>query len=118
MFPDLAGLFRKDKMRKPSQFEMNVANRLSRFDSKIESEYQFDSNGRKWRFDFAVIEKKIAIEAEGGVWMSQSRHTTGKGFNGDCEKYNSAILQGWRVLRYTPDMIDNIIPDLQKLGVK
>ncbi|MGL5914018.1 MAG: hypothetical protein ACRCZB_07615 [Bacteroidales bacterium] len=55
---------------------------------------------RRWRFDFAIIEQKIAIEVEGGVWTN-GRHTRGKGFIGDMEKYNTATAMGWRVLRVT-----------------
>ncbi len=61
---------------------------------------------RKWRFDFAYPEKLIAIEVEGGVW-SGGRHTRGKGFSEDCVKYNQASLLGWRILRFTPDMISS-----------
>ena len=59
---------------------------------------------RKWRFDFAYPEKKIAIEIEGGIW-SAGRHTRGKGFESDCEKYNTATLLGWRVYRFTGEMV-------------
>lgn len=68
---------------------------------------------RKWRFDFAWPDQKVALECEGGVW-TRGRHTRGKGFNSDCEKYNAAVLEGWKVLRYTPDQINNVIPDLWK----
>lgn len=66
-------------------------------------EYRFDAK-RKWRFDLAWPEYKIAIEIEGGIW-TQGRHTRGKGYLSDMEKYNAAALQGWRVLRATPDMV-------------
>lgn len=62
-------------------------------------EYRFHEK-RKWRFDFAIPALKIAVEIEGGTW-GKSRHTTGSGFEKDCEKYNSATEFGWRVLRYT-----------------
>ena len=55
---------------------------------------------RKWRFDFAWIEPQIAVEIEGGVY-SKGRHTRGKGFEGDCEKYNEATRLGWKVFRFT-----------------
>lgn len=42
----------------------------------------------------------IAIELEGGIW-SGGRHTRGKGFEGDCDKYNEAALAGWTVFRLT-----------------
>lgn len=57
---------------------------------------------RKWRFDYAIPEHKIALEVEGGVWTG-GRHTSPKGFLGDIEKYNTATLLGWRVFRTTPD---------------
>jgi very-short-patch-repair endonuclease len=66
-------------------------------------EYKFHPD-RKWRFDFCWPELKIAVEVEGGVW-SGGRHTTGSGFTKDCEKYNHAALLGYRVLRFTGDMI-------------
>lgn len=55
---------------------------------------------RKWRFDFAFPEQMIAIEIEG-----RGRHQSFGGFDKDCEKYNAAAKQGWRVLRYTPAMV-------------
>ncbi len=59
---------------------------------------------RKWRFDFAYPEKRIGIEVEGGIW-SGGRHTRGAGYHADCEKYNEAAVDGWRVLRFTPKMV-------------
>jgi hypothetical protein len=60
---------------------------------------------RKWRFDFAWPDRKIAAECEGGTW-ARGRHNRGSGFAADCEKYNAAAILGWRVLRFTKDMID------------
>lgn len=61
---------------------------------------------RRWRFDFGWPERKIAAEVEGGVY-SGGRHTRGAGFTADCEKYNAAAALGWRVLRFTPAMIES-----------
>ncbi|OFX05203.1 MAG: hypothetical protein A3E78_09205 [Alphaproteobacteria bacterium RIFCSPHIGHO2_12_FULL_63_12] len=66
-------------------------------------EYRF-CTGRKWRFDFALVGLKIALEVEGGVW-SGGRHTRGAGYESDCEKYNAATAMGWRVLRFTAKML-------------
>ena len=63
-------------------------------------EYKFHPE-RRWRFDYAIPEHKIALEVEGGVW-TQGRHTRPQGFLGDVEKYNTATLMGWRVFRTTP----------------
>ena len=68
---------------------------------EVVKEHQFHPK-RRWRFDYAIIEHKIAIEVEGGVWTG-GRHTRPQGFLGDIEKYNTATLMGWRVFRVTPD---------------
>lgn len=70
---------------------------------KPEREYRFDKT-RRFRFDFAWPEHKVAAEIEGGTWTG-GRHTRGKGFELDCEKYNLAVLAGWRVLRFTEHMV-------------
>lgn len=72
---------------------------------KHEREYRF-SPPRRWRFDFAWLDQKLAVEIEGGIF-SHGRHTRGKGFQADCEKYNTAVEQGWTVLRYTRCMVEN-----------
>lgn len=64
-------------------------------------EYKFHPT-RRWRFDYALPQHKIALEVEGGVWTG-GRHIRPQGFLGDIEKYNTAALMGWRVFRTTPD---------------
>ena len=66
-------------------------------------EYRFHPT-RRWRFDFAFERIKFAVEVEGGTW-SGGRHTTGSGFEKDCEKYAEALVLGWRVLRVTSTMV-------------
>lgn len=68
-----------------------------------EREYKFHVK-RKWRFDFAWPELKIAAECEGGTW-TRGAHSRGQHYASDCEKYNEAALLGWRVLRFTTDMV-------------
>ena len=65
-----------------------------------EKEYKFHPK-RKWRFDYAWPDYKIALEVEGGIW-TKGRHVRGTGFLKDMEKYNAATVLGWRVLRTTP----------------
>ena len=62
---------------------------------------------RHGRFDFAWPAVKVAVEIEGGTWMPRSRHTSGAGFAADCEKYNAATVDGWRVLRFTGASVDD-----------
>lgn len=77
-------------------------------------EYRFDE-ARRWRFDFAMPERKIAIEVDGGVF-SGGRHTTGKGFEADLEKLNRAVTLGWRVLRYSTGMVQRgVLADIEKV---
>ena len=59
---------------------------------------------RKWRFDYAWTDNKIAVEIEGAVWV-QGRHTRGSGFVKDMKKYNEAGKLGWRIFRFTPQEI-------------
>lgn len=62
-------------------------------------EYRFHET-RKWRFDFAWPDKKVAVEIEGGIWI-RGRHSRGAGMLGDMDKYNSAGALGWRIFRFT-----------------
>ena len=59
---------------------------------------------RLWRFDLAWPDRKLACEVDGAVW-SGGRHTRGAGFTEDCNKFNEALLLGWRVLRVTSDHV-------------
>jgi len=55
--------------------------------------------GRKFRFDFAWIERKLLVEINGGTY-TVGAHSTGKGIARDYEKNNLAQLQGWRCLAF------------------
>jgi len=68
---------------------------------KPEVEQRFCPN-RKWRFDFAWVGQRLALEVEGGVWV-KGRHTRGSGFVKDMEKYNEAARMGWRIIRVMPE---------------
>ena len=73
---------------------------------EIKPEHSFFP-GRKWRLDFAIVDLKIGIEIEGGVWAN-GRQTRGKGFIEDMEKYNAAATLGWVILRFTPHDLNKI----------
>ena len=66
-------------------------------------EHQFHP-GRRWRFDYAIPSAMVAIEVEGGIY-TKGRHTRGKGFEADIEKYNTGESMGWHVLRVTPEWL-------------
>lgn len=54
--------------------------------------------GRRFRFDFAWPEHRVALESEGGAWTNGA-HTRGKHFRQDCRKYSEAAVLGWCVIR-------------------
>lgn len=85
---------------------------------------------RMWRFDYAWVEKKIAVEIDGGSFgrvvvchqckqpvkrflksggimliREGSGHNTGPALNRDHEKFNEAVKLGWRVYHFTPERI-------------
>jgi len=71
-------------------------------------EHQFHE-GRKWRFDFA-FPNQLAVEIDGGNHMARvvngkpvaiGRHTKAA----DYQKLNQAALDGWRVMRFTTQMV-------------
>lgn len=72
---------------------------------KIEfvQEFKFHTS-RKWRADFHISNTKLLIEVEGGIW-SNGRHTRGKGYLGDMEKYNAATMMGFQVLRFSTEQV-------------
>ena len=77
----------------------------------LDEEFRFHPV-RKWRADFCHAESMTLIEVEGGHWIGQSgavdpktgkpkkgRHTSGAGFENDCEEYLEAALLGFKVIR-------------------
>lgn len=69
-------------------------------------EYRFHPV-RRWRFDYCCPDLKIAVEIEGGAFTN-GRHTRGKGFIADMEKYNNAVLLGYKLLRFTPSQKNKV----------
>lgn len=53
---------------------------------------------RRWRFDFAWPEYKVAVEIDGGQWKTGGgRHNR----DSDREKMNAAAALWWCVLRFS-----------------
>lgn len=109
----------KKTVKKTDHREKAIALILKINNINFEPQYKFHPT-RKFRFDFAILEHKIAIEYEGGTW-SKSRHTSGAGYARDVEKYRLALLLGWKVLRYTVDDIEKgrglqgVVDDINEL---
>lgn len=72
----------------------------ARFGEECWAELPFHPT-RKWRFDYAFPEYKVAVEIDGGLWTG-GRHSGGAGQKRDLEKLNAAAELGWLVLHYTP----------------
>ncbi len=74
--------------------------------SELVREHRF-APPRRWRADFASLETRVLIEIEGGVWQgNKGRHTNPVGFMKDAEKYLTATLEGWTVLRLTVNQLN------------
>ena len=87
----------------PNEFEAKLAGELKTLKIEFEQEFEFHPK-RKWRADFHLVGKKILVEVEGGIW-SGGRHTRGKGYIGDMEKYNAATMMGFQVIRFSTDQV-------------
>ena len=54
-------------------------------------------------------DRECLVEVEGLTYYGKhlGRHQTKKGFEADCEKYNSAAILGYTVFRFTENQIAN-----------
>lgn len=84
---------KKTNLEEMFAFQLKAANL-----PEPQREYRFHKT-RKWRFDFAYPDRKIAIEIEGGTYTRKSRHTSPIGYRQDICKYNAATALGWDVYR-------------------
>ena len=67
---------------------------------KPEFEHGFHEE-RKWRFDLAWPNQKIALEVDGGIWVNGG-HNRGAQMKKEWEKSNTAASLGWRILKCEP----------------
>lgn len=65
-------------------------------------EYRFHET-RQWRFDWVPDEDhKLAIEYEGLLgYGRKTGHTDSQGYTDNTDKYNTAAVMGWTVIRVT-----------------
>lgn len=66
---------------------------------QYEREFRFHKT-RRWRFDFAWPELKVACEVDGG-----GHKMYWKTYRNDVEKMNAALFLGWQVFRITTEMV-------------
>jgi very-short-patch-repair endonuclease len=78
---------------------------LRQLDARWTSEHRFHPT-RKWRFDFARPDIRLAIEIDGGIWTG-GRHSGGQGQLDDFEKGNEAVALGWQILHFDPKQAKN-----------
>ena len=68
---------------------------------------------RRWTFDFARPDIKLAVEVQGihrfGADGKQTKHPgyhrSAEGIENDCEKAAKAMLLGWKVLKVTTGQV-------------
>lgn len=61
---------------------------------------------RDWCFDFAWIDKLVALEVHGGGRVN-GRHNREYGMSDDFTKNNAAVSMGWRVFYATKTMVED-----------
>jgi hypothetical protein len=83
---------------------------LAELGLEFRKEWQF-AHPRRWRLDYVLgvfadsqhwEPNFTAIEIEGGIW-TRGRHTRGAGYQADLEKYNTATMMGYRILRFSTE---------------
>ena len=70
------------------------------------AEYYF-ARPRRWRFDFAWPDQRVALEIQGGLFI-RGRHSRGAALLKEHEKLNEAAALGWRVLFATPQNVYDV----------
>lgn len=88
-----------------SNLEADLEWQLKALNIGYEREFKFDPV-RRWRFDFRLADS-VCVECEGLTSYGNhlGRHQSAKGYAVDLEKYNEALVQGWKVLRVTKEHI-------------
>lgn len=69
-----------------------------------DAEHHFNRPDSQHRFDFAWPAYQVAVEVDGGQWQTHGgRHAS----DDDRRKLNLAAALGWRVLRFSPAMLEH-----------
>ena len=71
-----------------------------------EREHRFHET-RKWRFDLAWPQIRLAVEIQGGSFVGGGHNRAGQQAK-DYEKLNEAQRQGWRVLQFNTMQLKDV----------
>lgn len=64
--------------------------------------------GRRFRYDFYITYGwggRLLVELQGGVYQYKPSHASAGGIRRDAEKSNLATLHGYKLLKFTSDMV-------------
>lgn len=86
---------------KPNEAHLLMADLLAEMPYEWRAEYKIVPE-RKWAWDFACGELRLAVEIHGGIHIG-GRHTRGAGFQRDREKMNAGIVAGWATLEFSTE---------------
>lgn len=109
----LAALESEPRQKSASKWEAMFDDQLQAagLSAFLTAQYKFDSESG-YRFDYAIPDRMIAIEIDGGNRMAVISKRTGRPVAigrhtqaDDYRKLNFACIAGWKVLRFTPDMV-------------
>lgn len=85
----------KKSRRKKKDLADEVGFWLTQAGLEHERELRF-APPRRWRFDIAFPEQRVAVELHGGEFIN-GRHVRGYGLKNDCEKARAAARLGWKL---------------------
>lgn len=68
----------------------------------LHTQHRF-AHPKRYRFDFAHLPTKVAIEIQGGTWVPGLGHSSGAGIRRDMAKAQLAASLGWVVVPLASD---------------
>ena len=82
-----------------------LAMHLTECNLSFERQFRY-AEGRKLRADFALPQYRLLIEVTGGIW-GRKAHGSIKGVLADIDRLNAATINGFYMLRFTPEQVEN-----------
>jgi very-short-patch-repair endonuclease len=94
---------KKKKQSQASKVEDSLFAEMKLFGLPLPVRQHIFHPTRRWRFDFAWIDRKIAVEIQGGIFMKGGgAHNRGAFMELDYDKINAAQVLGWKVFQFGP----------------